>query len=40
MGTQYNGETLSRDDLIGSPAVRYFYPRDDTPGCTLHTRDA
>jgi peroxiredoxin Q/BCP len=25
---------LSHDDLIGSPFVIYFYPKDDTPGCT------
>jgi Peroxiredoxin len=27
-------ETLSLDDLKGRPVVVYFYPRDDTPGCT------
>lgn len=28
------GETFSLDDLKGKPSVIYFYPRDDTPGCT------
>ena len=26
---------LSSDDLIGRQTVLYFYPRDDTPGCTV-----
>lgn len=25
---------LSSVDLIGAPCVIYFYPKDDTPGCT------
>ena len=25
---------ISTDDLLGSPCVLYFYPKDDTPGCT------
>lgn len=25
---------VSTDDLIGRPCVVYFYPKDDTPGCT------
>lgn len=28
------GEELTSDDLFGTPAVIYFYPKDDTPGCT------
>jgi thioredoxin-dependent peroxiredoxin len=28
------GESLSLSDLKGSNIVLYFYPRDDTPGCT------
>jgi thioredoxin-dependent peroxiredoxin len=27
-------ETLSLDDLKSRPVVVYFYPKDDTPGCT------
>ncbi len=29
-----NGETLALESLKGAPAVIYFYPKDDTPGCT------
>jgi thioredoxin-dependent peroxiredoxin len=28
------GEQLSLGDLKGKPVVLYFYPKDDTPGCT------
>jgi len=30
-----SGETVSLSDLKGSNVVLYFYPKDDTPGCTL-----
>ena len=29
-----NGETVKLADLQGTPVVLYFYPKDDTPGCT------
>ena len=29
-----NGETVRLKDLRGEKVVLYFYPRDDTPGCT------
>jgi len=29
-----NGETVSLSDLKGQRVVIYFYPKDDTPGCT------
>jgi thioredoxin-dependent peroxiredoxin len=29
------GETISLADLTGHKVVLYFYPRDDTPGCTI-----
>jgi peroxiredoxin Q/BCP len=29
-----NGETLSLKDFKGRALVLYFYPKDDTPGCT------
>ena len=32
--TTNTGETLSLHDLKGKPVVLYFYPKDDTPGCT------
>jgi peroxiredoxin Q/BCP len=28
------GETVSLSDLAGKDVILYFYPRDDTPGCT------
>lgn len=28
------GESVRLSDLRGTPVVLYFYPRDDTPGCT------
>jgi len=28
------GEVVTSDDLLGNPFVIYFYPKDDTPGCT------
>jgi len=38
-----NGETVRLSDLRGKPVVLYFYPKDDTPGCTTQAcgiRDA
>lgn len=29
-----DGVTVTNQDLRGLPAVIYFYPKDDTPGCT------
>ena len=29
-----DGETISLSDLKGKPVVLYFYPKDDTTGCT------
>ena len=29
-----NGETVKLSDLKGRRVVLYFYPKDDTPGCT------
>jgi len=37
------GEKVSLKDLKGRPVVLYFYPKDDTPGCTVEAcefRDA
>ncbi|HEY6229368.1 MAG TPA: redoxin domain-containing protein, partial [Verrucomicrobiae bacterium] len=29
-----SGETIRLADLKGKDVVLYFYPKDDTPGCT------
>ena len=29
-----SGATISTKDLLGKALVLYFYPKDDTPGCT------
>ncbi|MGC8711789.1 MAG: peroxiredoxin [Leptodesmis sp.] len=29
-----NGNTVTLSDYAGKPVVLYFYPKDDTPGCT------
>ena len=37
------GETMRLADMRGKPVVLYFYPKDDTPGCTAQAcgiRDA
>ena len=37
------GDSLTLSDLRGKPVVLYFYPKDDTPGCTTQAcefRDA
>ncbi len=34
-----NGETVSLKDLRGKYVVLYFYPRADTPGCTIEACD-
>ena len=37
------GDTVSLSSLRGKPVVLYFYPKDDTPGCTAQAcgiRDA
>ena len=34
-----NGENQKLRDLLGKYVVIYFYPKDDTPGCTIETND-
>jgi peroxiredoxin Q/BCP len=36
---EVSGGRLRRDDLLGHRTVLYFYPKDDTPGCTLEGRE-
>jgi len=34
-----SGELYSLEDSLGKYVVLYFYPKDDTPGCTIETND-
>jgi peroxiredoxin Q/BCP len=34
-----SGETLALSSLEGKPVVLYFYPKDDTSGCTAEAKD-
>ena len=42
-GTTQNGESIALKDFKGKYVALYFYPKDDTPGCTAqacHFRDS
>jgi thioredoxin-dependent peroxiredoxin len=39
MLTAADGNALSLQSLVGAPLVLYFYPKDDTPGCTREAQD-
>lgn len=34
-----DGGTISPADFAGKPAVLFFYPKDNTPGCTTEAKD-
>lgn len=34
-----DGKTIQLSNLKGRPVVVYFYPKDDTPGCTIEAID-
>ena len=34
-----NNKEYSLEDSIGNYVIIYFYPKDDTPGCTIETND-
>jgi thioredoxin-dependent peroxiredoxin len=36
--TSDSGEAVTLSSLRGAPVVLYFYPKDDTPGCTTQAR--
>ncbi len=37
-GKTHDGRTVSLESLRGKNVVLYFYPKDDTPGCTVEAR--
>ena len=36
--TTTEGATFTLDNLMGSPTILYFYPKDNTSGCTLEAK--
>jgi peroxiredoxin Q/BCP len=38
-GIDQNGKTIQLTDFAGKKLVLYFYPKDDTPGCTAEACD-
>lgn len=38
-GPYGSGQTVKLPDFAGSPLVLYFYPKNDTPGCTREACD-
>ena len=38
-GVNENGEVVKLTDFIGKKLVLYFYPKDNTPGCTAEACD-
>ena len=37
VGINQNGDTISLADYKGRKLILYFYPKDDTPGCTAES---
>jgi peroxiredoxin Q/BCP len=37
--TDQNGQSVSLSDFKGKKVILYFYPKDDTPGCTAEACD-
>lgn len=38
-GLDQNGDTISMEGFRGSKLILYFYPKDNTPGCTAESCD-
>jgi len=36
-GVNQNGKTIGLDDFKGKKLILYFYPKDNTPGCTAES---
>lgn len=36
--TTTEGVTFTLNDIVGSPTILYFYPKDNTSGCTLEAK--
>jgi peroxiredoxin Q/BCP len=36
-GINQNGQTISLDQFAGKKLILYFYPKDNTPGCTAES---
>lgn len=36
-GINQNGEQISLNDFLGKKLILYFYPKDNTPGCTAES---
>lgn len=32
--TDFEGHPITKEDFLGGPFLIYFYPKDDSPGCT------
>lgn len=39
VATAHTGERVALRDLRGKSVVLYFYPKDDTPGCTIEAQE-
>ena len=37
--TAADGSVVGIGDFVGQPLVLFFYPKDDTPGCTTENKD-
>ena len=38
-GRTFDGQYLDLESLMGKNVVVYFYPKDDTPGCTIEAQE-
>ena len=38
-GIDQDGKTIRLKDFVGKKVILYFYPKDDTPGCTAEACD-